>query len=127
MIEAKNLTKRFGSVLAVDDLSFTVRQGTVTGFLGPNGAGKTTTMKLILGLDAPTGGSVRVSGKSYGELAAPLREVGALLDAKAVHGGRKAYDHLVCLALSNKISVKRVDEVLGIVGLETVADRRTGT
>ena len=127
MIEARNLTKRFGSVLAVDDLSFTVHEGTVTGFLGPNGAGKTTTMKLILGLDAPTGGSVRVNGQSYRELPAPLREVGALLDAKAVHGGRKAYDHLVCLALSNKIAVKRVDEVLSIVGLETVANRRTGT
>jgi ABC-2 type transport system ATP-binding protein len=127
MIESRNLTKRFGSVLAVDDLSFTVKEGNVTGFLGPNGAGKTTTMKLILGLDAPTGGSVRVDGKSYAELPAPLREVGALLDAKAVHGGRKAYDHLVCLALSNRIAVKRVDEVLGIVGLETVAHRRTGT
>jgi ABC-2 type transport system ATP-binding protein len=127
MIESRNLTKRFGSVLAVDDLSFTVKEGNVTGFLGPNGAGKTTTMKLILGLDAPTGGSVRVDGKSYVELPAPLREVGALLDAKAVHGGRKAYDHLVCLALSNRIAVKRVDEVLGIVGLETVANRRTST
>ncbi len=127
MIESRNLTKLFGSVLAVNDLSFTVDAGSVTGFLGPNGAGKTTTMKLILGLDAPTGGSVRVNGKSYGELPAPLREVGALLDAKAVHGGRKAYDHLVWLALSNKIAVKRVDEVLGLVGLETVADRRTGT
>ncbi len=127
MIESRNLTKRFGPVLAVDDLSFTVDEGSVTGFLGPNGAGKTTTMKLILGLDAPTGGSVRVNGKSYGELPAPLREVGALLDAKAVHGGRKAYDHLVWLALSNRIALKRVDEVLGLVGLETVADRRTST
>src|ERR1700712_4408029 len=98
MIESRNLTKRFGSVLAVDDLSFTIREGSVTGFLGPNGAGKTTTMKLILGLDAPTKGSVLVNGRSYAELAAPLREVGALLDAKAVHGGRKAHDHLVCLA-----------------------------
>src|ERR1700722_19003581 len=127
MIESRHLTKRFGSVLAVDDLGFSVGVGEATGFVGPNGAGKTTTMKLILGLDAPTGGSARVNGKSYGELRAPLREVGALLDAKAVHGGRKAYDHLVCLALSNKIAVKRVDEVLGIVGLESVANRRTGT
>jgi ABC-2 type transport system ATP-binding protein len=127
MIEASHLTKRFGSVLAVDDLSFSVRQGLVTGFLGPNGAGKTTTMKLILGLDAPTGGSVKVNGRAYDDLQIPLREVGALLDAKAVQGGRKAYDHLAWLALSNGIPVKRVDEVLGIVGLETVANRRCGT
>jgi ABC-2 type transport system ATP-binding protein len=127
MIEASHLSKRFGSVLAVDDLSFSVRPGLVTGFLGPNGAGKTTTMKLILGLDAPTGGSVRVNGRAYDDLQIPLREVGALLDAKAVQGSRKAYDHLAWLALSNGIPVKRVDEVLGIVGLETVAGRRCGT
>jgi ABC-2 type transport system ATP-binding protein len=126
MIEVRELTKRFGSVLAVDGLSFSLRPGHVTGFLGPNGAGKTTTMKLILGLDAPSGGSVLVGGRSYPDLPVPLREVGALLDAKALHGGRKAYDHLACLALSNHIPLRRVDEVLRIVGLETVAKRRVG-
>jgi ABC-2 type transport system ATP-binding protein len=127
MIEVQHLTKRFGPVLAVDDLSFAVKPSLVTGFVGPNGAGKTTTMKCILGLDSPTGGSVSVDGRSYRELAAPLREIGALLDAKALHGGRKARDHLMSLALSNRIPLKRVDEVLGIVGLESVANRRTGT
>jgi ABC-2 type transport system ATP-binding protein len=124
MIEARGLVKRYGSTTAVDDLSFSIRPGLVTGFLGPNGAGKTTTMRMILGLDAPTQGSVTVAGRSYRDLPAPMREVGALLDAKAVHGGRRAYDHLLCLALSNGIARSRVDEVLRLVGLEDVARRR---
>ena len=94
MIEARNLVKRYGSAVAVNDLSFSVRPGMVTGFLGPNGAGKTTTMRMILGLDAPTHGSVTVGGRSYRDLPAPMREVGALLDATALHGGRRAFDHL---------------------------------
>ena len=124
MIEAQGLAKRYGSTMAVNDLSFSIRPGMVTGFLGPNGAGKTTTMRMILGLDAPTQGSVTVSGRSYRDLPAPMREVGALLDAKWLHGGRRAYDHLLCLALSNGIPRSRVDEVLRIVGLEDVAKRR---
>jgi len=124
MIEARNLVKRYGSTMAVDDLSFSIRPGMVTGFLGPNGAGKTTTMRLILGLDAPTQGSVTVGGRSYRDLPAPMREVGALLDARALHGGRRAFDHLLCLARSNGIPRSRVDEVLRIAGLESVAGRR---
>jgi ABC-2 type transport system ATP-binding protein len=124
MIEAQNLVKRYGSTVAVNDLSFSIRPGVVTGFLGPNGAGKTTTMRMILGLDAPTQGSVTVDGRSYRDLPAPMREVGALLDAKGLHGGRRAYDHLLCLAQSNGIARSRVDEVLGVVGLEDVAKRR---
>jgi ABC-2 type transport system ATP-binding protein len=124
MIEARGLVKRYGSTTAVDDLSFTIRPGMVTGFLGPNGAGKTTTMRMILGLDAPTRGSVTVAGRSYRDLPAPMREVGALLDAKAVHGGRRARDHLLCLARSNGIPRGRVEEVLRLVGLEGVARRR---
>ena len=124
MIEAHGLVKRYGSTMAVNDLSFSIRPGMVTGFLGPNGAGKTTTMRLILGLDAPTQGSVTVGGRSYRDLPAPMREVGALLDAKALHGGRRARDHLLCLAHSNGIPRSRVDEVLRIVGLEGVARRR---
>ncbi len=124
MIEAQNLVKRYGSMTAVDDLSFSIRPGMVTGFLGPNGAGKTTTMRMILGLDAPTQGSVTVAGRSYRDLPAPMREVGALLDAQALQGGRRAYDHLLCLAASNGIPASRVNEVLGMVGLEGVADRR---
>ena len=124
MIEARNLVKRYGSTMAVNDLSFSIRPGLVTGFLGPNGAGKTTTMRMILGLDAPTRGSVTVSGRSYRDLPAPMREVGALLDAKALHGGRRARDHLLCLAQSNGIPRSRVDEVLRIAGLEGVARRR---
>jgi ABC-2 type transport system ATP-binding protein len=124
MIEAQGLVKRYGSTLAVDDLSFSIRPGMVTGFLGPNGAGKTTTMRMILGLDAPTQGSVTVGGRSYRDLPAPMREVGALLDAKALHGGRRARDHLLCLARSNGIPRSRVDEVLRIAGLEGVARRR---
>ena len=124
MIEARGLVKRYGSTMAVNDLSFSIRPGLVTGFLGPNGAGKTTTMRMILGLDAPTQGSVTVGGRTYRDLPAPMREVGALLDAEAVHGGRRAFDHLLCLARSNGIPRSRVDEVLRIVGLESVARRR---
>jgi len=124
MIEARGLVKRYGSAVAVSDLSFSVRPGLVTGFLGPNGAGKTTTMRMILGLDAPTRGSVTVGGRSHRDLPAPIREVGALLDARALHGGRRAFDHLLCLARSNGIARSRVDEVLRIVGLEGVARRR---
>jgi ABC-2 type transport system ATP-binding protein len=124
VIEARNLTKRYGSTLAVDDLSFDVRPGIVTGFLGPNGAGKTTTMRIILGLDHPSGGTVTIDGHTFREAPVPLHEIGALLDAKAFHGGRSAYNHLLCLAQSNGIPRRRVDEVLAIVGLETAAKRR---
>ncbi|MBM9623688.1 ABC transporter ATP-binding protein [Streptomyces zhihengii] len=124
MIEARELTKEYGGRTAVDALTFTARPGRVTGFLGPNGAGKSTTMRLVLGLDAPTRGSVAVAGTRYGRLAAPLREVGALLDARAVHGGRTVRRHLLGLARSNALPARRVDEVLGTVGLEAVADRR---
>jgi ABC-2 type transport system ATP-binding protein len=127
MIEAQHLTKQYGPVRAVDDLTFTVRPGVVTGFLGPNGAGKTTTMRMILGLDRPSSGQVTVGGKSYSELGAPLREVGALIDANSVLKSRKAYSHLWFLARSNGIPKKRVDEVLGMVGLESVAQRRVKT
>src|SRR5713101_5303620 len=115
MIDASGLSKRYGATMAVDDLSFTVLAGQVTGFLGPNGAGKSTTMRLILGLDAPTSGSVTINGRPYTEYRRPLFEVGALLDATAVHGGRSAYDHLLCLALSNGIGRARVEEVLELV------------
>jgi ABC-2 type transport system ATP-binding protein len=125
-IEARGLLKRYGNTVAVDGLSFLVKPGRVTGFVGPNGAGKSTTMRLILGLDAPDAGEVRVSGKRYRELAAPLCEVGALLDASATHPGRRARDHLRWLATSNGLPRRRVDEVLGLVGLSEVAGRRTG-
>ena len=125
MIEARSLTKRYGSTLAVDDLSFTVHPGKITGFLGPNGAGKTTTMRMILGLDQPTKGSVTVDGKPFGRLAWPMHEVGALLDAKAVHGGRSAYNHLLCLAQTNNLPARRVREVLELVGLSDVAGKRS--
>jgi ABC-2 type transport system ATP-binding protein len=125
MIEARGLTKRFGDKLAVDELSFTVEPGRITGFLGPNGAGKTTTMRLILGLDHPTGGSVTVNGREFPHSASPMREVGALLDAKAVHGGRSAYNHLLCLAQTNGLPRRRVGEVLDLVGLTTVAGKRS--
>jgi ABC-2 type transport system ATP-binding protein len=125
MIQAVGLTKRFGDKVAVDHADFVVEAGTVTGFLGPNGAGKSTTMRMVLGLDHPSGGSVTVDGKPYRELPVPLREVGALLEAKSVHGGRTAYNHLACLARSNGIPFKRVDEVLGLVGLEKVAKKRS--
>ncbi len=126
MIEARNLTKHYGQTLAVDDLSFDVKPGLVTGFLGPNGAGKTTTMRMLLGLDHPDRGQATFTGRFYRDLPAPLREVGSLLDPKAWHGGRKAYYHLLCLAQSNGIPARRVDEVLAIVGLETAAKRRAG-
>ncbi|GAA2603715.1 hypothetical protein GCM10010399_38340 [Dactylosporangium fulvum] len=125
MIEAVGLTKRYGERIAVDKLSFTVRPGQVTGFLGPNGAGKSTTMRMILGLDAPTSGRVTVNGKAFAALDNPMREVGALLDAKAIHGGRSAYHHLLCLAQSNNLPRRRVDEVLDIVGLSGVARKRS--
>ena len=125
MIEATGLTKRYGSTVAVDDLSFTIRPGHVTGFLGPNGAGKTTTMRLILGLDKPSAGTVTIGGKPYAQLASPMREVGALLDARAMNGGRSARSHLLCLAQTNGIPASRVDDVLGIVGLTDVAAKRS--
>ena len=125
MIEARGLTKRYGDTVAVDKLSFTVEPGRITGFLGPNGAGKTTTMRLILGLDYPTSGTVTVNGKPFSKLAWPMREVGALLDAKAVHGGRSAYNHLLCLAQTNSLPARRVDEVLDLVGLHDVARKRS--
>lgn len=124
MIEARELTKKFGGKAAVDRLTFTVRPGRVTGFLGPNGAGKSTTMRMILGLDAPSGGTVTIDGRRYDRLAAPLREVGSLLDARAVHGGRTVRQHLVGLARSNGIGAARVDEVLDAVGLTSAAGRR---
>ncbi|HEU0317373.1 MAG TPA: ATP-binding cassette domain-containing protein, partial [Solirubrobacteraceae bacterium] len=126
MIEASGLSKRYGDTLAVDDLSFTVPPGQVTGFLGPNGAGKSTTMRLVLGLDRPTAGSVTVNGRPYAEYRRPLLEVGALLEARAIHGGRSAYNHLLCLAQSNGIDRRRVDEVVEAVGLTAVAKKRSG-
>ncbi len=127
MIEANHLTKRYGKTVAVNQVSFTVKPGQVTGFLGPNGAGKSTTMRMILGLDTPTSGEVRVDGRPYHELADPLRSVGALLDAGAIVGGRSAASHLLWLADSNGIDRRRVSEVLGIVGLSDVAGKRVGT
>lgn len=126
MIEARGLTKRYGATLAVDGLSFEVAPGRVTGFLGPNGAGKSTTMRLILGLDAPTAGSVTVNGRAYPQHRFPAHEVGALLDAMALHPGRRAVDHLRSLADSNGIGRHRVGEVLDLVGLADVAGRRVG-
>ncbi|NEE04175.1 ABC transporter ATP-binding protein [Phytoactinopolyspora halotolerans] len=127
MIEALGLTKRYGDVLAVDDLSFRIPPGQVTGFLGPNGSGKTTTMRMILGLDRPSAGSVTVNGHRYVDLPVPMREVGAMLDARAVHPRRTAYNHLRCLARSNGIGRSRVDAVLELVGLDGAADTRAGT
>ncbi|MGY1803720.1 ABC transporter ATP-binding protein [Blastococcus sp. SYSU D00922] len=126
MIAAHGLTKIYGDKPAVDGITFTVEPGRVTGFLGPNGAGKSTTMRMILGLDRPTAGSVTVNGRRYADYPAPLREVGALLEARALHPGRSARDHLRWLAASNGIPRARVDEVLGLVGLEAVADKRVG-
>jgi ABC-2 type transport system ATP-binding protein len=126
MIEALHLTKRYGDTTAVDDLSFQIKSGQVTGFLGPNGAGKTTTMRMIIGLDAPSTGTVTINGRAYRDLAAPITEVGALLDAKALHGGRSARNHLRVLAASNGLPAGRVDTVLRTVGLQDVADRRAG-
>jgi ABC-2 type transport system ATP-binding protein len=126
MIEARGLTKDYGSKRAVDDLSFTVEPGVVTGFLGPNGSGKSTTMRLILGLDAPTSGSVTVNGKLYREHAAPLHEAGALLEARSVHTGRSAYNHLLALAQTHGIPRRRVNELIDLVGLHEVAKKRAG-
>ncbi|MFF0226721.1 ATP-binding cassette domain-containing protein [Streptomyces sp. NPDC004629] len=124
MIELEGLTKRYSDKVAVQDLTFTVRPGIVTGFLGPNGAGKSTTMRMILGLDHPTAGDVRIDGKHYDQLKDPLTYIGALLDAKAVHGGRSAYHHLLCLAQSNGVPTGRVTEVLETVGLTAVARKK---
>ncbi len=126
MIEARGLTKNYGETLAVDDLTFTVRPGIVTGFLGPNGAGKSTTMRMILGLDAPSAGRVLVNGKPYAEHARPLHEVGALLEARAVHTGRSARNHLLAMAATTGIGRNRVREVIEMVGLSDVAGRRAG-
>ena len=126
MITAEGLVKRYGAKTAVNDISFTVRPGQVTGFLGPNGAGKSTTMRMVVGLDRPTSGSVTVNGRAYAEHAAPLREVGALLDAKAVHTGRSAYNHLLALGATHGIGKTRVNEVIGMTGLESVAGKRVG-
>ncbi|MFC1435734.1 ABC transporter ATP-binding protein [Streptacidiphilus sp. N1-3] len=126
MIQAEGLTKRYGDKVAVDGLTFTVKPGVITGFLGPNGAGKSTTMRMIMGLDAPTSGSVTVNGKPFADHRRPLAEVGALLEARAVHTGRSARNHLLAMAATAGISAKRVDEVIGMVGLGDVADRRAG-
>ncbi|WP_104045394.1 ABC transporter ATP-binding protein [Arthrobacter sp. ZGTC412] len=126
MIEAEALVKRYGSKVAVDAIDFTVRPGQVTGFLGPNGAGKSTMMRMIVGLDRPTAGRVSVNGRLYHEHRAPLREVGVLLDAKAVNGGRSAYKHLLAIAATHRIGASRVREVIGLAGLESVAGKRVG-
>src|SRR5258705_2322202 len=118
MIEAQQLTKRYGEKTAVDRLDFVVRPGAVTGFLGPNGAGKSTTMRMVIGLDAPTSGSVTVNGRRYANHPAPLREVGALLEAKSIHPGRSAFNHLMALAYTHGIPRSRVDEVIGMTGLQ---------
>ncbi|QYN37267.1 ATP-binding cassette domain-containing protein [Pseudonocardia sp. DSM 110487] len=127
MISARGLTKRYGAVRAVDDLSFDVTPGAVTGFLGANGAGKSTTIRMVLGLDAPTSGSVTVAGRSYRDLSSPLREVGALLDPRCMHPGRSARAHLRWMADAAGIARSRVEEVLQLVGVADVADRRVGT
>jgi ABC-2 type transport system ATP-binding protein len=127
MIEVTGITKRYGDTLAVDDLSFEVKPGQITGFLGPNGSGKSTTMRMIMGLDHPDAGQAKVNGVSYSGLSWPLREVGALLEAKAIHPGRSARNHLWALAQTNDIPASRVDEVLDVVGLSSVAHKRAGT
>jgi ABC-2 type transport system ATP-binding protein len=126
VIEARGLTKRYGETVAVDDMSFVVQSGVVTGFLGPNGAGKSTTMRLLLGLDRPTSGGALINAKRYVDSPAPLREVGALLEARAVHTGRSARNHLLAMAATTGIPRRRVDDVLGLVGLDEVADKRVG-
>jgi ABC-2 type transport system ATP-binding protein len=126
MIEAVGLTKRFGEKVAVDSLSFTIRPGVVTGFLGPNGSGKSTTMRMLLGLDRPSAGSATVNGRTYVAHHAPMCEVGALLEARAIHTGRSARNHLLALAATNGIGLRRVDEVIGLVGLDSVASKRAG-
>jgi ABC-2 type transport system ATP-binding protein len=127
MIEVQGLTKRYGEKLAVSDLSFTVRPGTVTGFLGPNGSGKSTTMRMIVDLDEPSAGTVRINGRRYRDFRAPLCEVGALLEARSVHSGRSAYNHLLALAQTHGIARRRVDEVVDLVGLAAVARKRAGS
>jgi ABC-2 type transport system ATP-binding protein len=127
MIEAHQLTKRYGEKTAVDGLDFTVKPGSVTGFLGPNGAGKSTTMRMIIGLDAPTSGSVVVNGRRYAEHTAPLHEVGTLLEAKSIHPGRTAFNHLLAQAYTHGIPRRRVDEVIELTGLQTVAGKRAGS
>jgi ABC-2 type transport system ATP-binding protein len=126
MISVENVTKRYGDKVAVDDLSFNVKPGIVTGFLGPNGAGKSTTMRLILGLDAPTSGSATVDGRPYRDLEAPLHDVGAMLEARAIHTGRSAYNHLLALAQTHGIGRNRVNEVIDLVGIQSVARKRVG-
>ncbi|MDT3444624.1 ATP-binding cassette domain-containing protein [Pseudofrankia sp. BMG5.37] len=126
MIEAHQLTKRYGEKMAVDRLDFAVRPGTVTGFLGPNGSGKSTTMRMIIGLDAPTSGTVSVNGRRYAQHGAPLQEVGTLLEAKSVHPGRSAYNHLLAQAYTHGIPRRRVDEVIELTGLQAVATKRAG-
>ncbi len=126
MIEAHGLTKRYGDKTAVDNLSFTVRPGIVTGFLGPNGAGKSTTMRMIIGLDAPTAGDVTVNGRRYADQPAPLHEVGALLEARAIHTGRSAQNHLLAMAATTGIGRRRVEQVIDLVGLREVAAKRAG-
>ena len=126
MIEARRLTKRYGEKLAVDDLTFEVKPGIVTGFLGPNGAGKSTTMRMLIGLDAPTAGTARINGRPYSEHGAPLREVGVLLEARAIHTGRSARNHLLALAATTGIPRRRVEEVIDLVGLTDVAKKRAG-
>ena len=126
MIDIEHVSKRYGETLAVDDLSFQIRPGLVTGFLGPNGAGKSTTMRLIVGLDKPTTGSVTVNGRRYRDLRAPLREVGTMLEARAIHTGRSAYNHLLAMAQTHRIPKSRVNEVIALVGLERVARKRAG-
>ena len=126
MIEAQQLTKRYGEKTAVDGVDFTVRPGAVTGFLGPNGAGKSTTMRMIIGLDAPTSGTVTVNGRRYAKHSAPLHEVGALLEARSIHPGRSAFDHLMALAYTHGIAKARVDEVIALTGLQSVARKRAG-
>ena len=126
MIEIEHVSKRYGAKLAVDDVSFVVKPGTVTGFLGPNGAGKSTTMRLIVGLDAPSAGTIRVNGGSYRDFPAPMHEVGALLEARAIHTGRSAYNHLLAMAQTHGIGRARVEEVIELVGLGSVARKRVG-
>ena len=126
MIRLTSLTKRYGDTVAVDDLDVEIRPGVVTGFLGPNGSGKSTTMRIIMGLDAPTSGSATINGRRYHDLERPLHEVGALLDAKSVHPGRSARNHLRALAASNRIPPRRIDDVLDFAGITSVADKKVG-
>jgi ABC-2 type transport system ATP-binding protein len=127
MIEVQGLTKRYGRKVAVEDLSCTVQPGVVTGFLGPNGSGKSTTMRMILGLDRPTSGVALVDGRPYRDLRAPARHVGALLEARAIHSGRSARNHLLALAQTHGVSTRRVDKIIDLVGLRAVADKRAGS